>query len=122
MDFEQYLNEGKLYATSKDGVRKQVKNDREAAEWRNTVAKPPKPEKAAKVDHLPEIARIIQHEVGNHYPDSDGWDAINSKVRKLTGVRDPYEASQLMDKAAKKHLQAKSFGHYVDHFGDELPK
>lgn len=120
MKFEEFLIEaGKRFAYSKDGVRKHVKTDREAEEWKQTIAKTPKP---AKKDHLPEIARIIETEVGNHFPDSDGMDVINSKVRKLTGIKDPYEATLIIDKAAKKHLRVKDFHTYVDDMHKQYAK
>lgn len=127
MNFEEFLTEGKLYATSKDGVRKQVKNDAEAHEWRETIAKQPK-EKAARAAKtsafdLGKIARIIEAEVGNHYPDSDGFDAIKKQVQRLyPHVRNSWDVTELLNKAAKKELKSKSYGEYVDDFHTEQGK
>lgn len=125
MDFESFLMmEGKLFAYSKDGVRKQVKNDAEAAEWRNTVAKPKKePKKEPKAaEDLNWVARIIQHEVSNGYPDTDGWDFALSAVRKKQPHLGVMEAGDLLNKAAKKILKVKDFQGYVDYFHKDYGK
>lgn len=70
--------------------------------------------KEARENRSLHIARHIEAEVGNHYPDSDGFEAISNKVRKL-GIPH-HEVIDHLDKAARKHLGAKSFDHYVDNF------
>jgi hypothetical protein len=70
--------------------------------------------KEARENRSLHIARHIEAEVGNHYPDSDGFEAISNKVRKM-GIPH-HEVIDHLDKAARKHLGAKSFDHYVDNF------
>lgn len=122
------LSEGKLYATSKDGVRKAVMNDAHAAEWRDTVAKPPKKDnsaaraatKEAAASQLRAVSRIVQNEVSNGYPDTDGFDFILPKLKKMYPQMKSYEYMDLINKAVKTHLGAKDFHAYVDTFGEML--
>jgi hypothetical protein len=75
----------------------------------------------SKANQSHEIARHIETEVGNHYPDSDGFDAIAKKLRSHYGISS-HAAIDHMDAAARKHLGAKSFSHYVDNFDKDYKK
>lgn len=128
--FEEFLAEGKLYATTKDGVRKHVQNDREAAEVRGSYhdpkkdpsyVKPKATPKPGAVDHE-HLARKIEMAVGDHYPDTDGSDSLISHIKKTYPHVKSYEYGDHLDKAAKKHLGAKSFGDYVEKFHSDQDK
>ena len=76
---------------------------------------------AAKDDHkkaedrkLYQIAHHVNTEVANHYPDTDGYEAITHHLRGM-GIH-PMDAIHHINKAVKKHLGAKDFSDYVDQF------
>lgn len=65
------------------------------------------------------LAREIEMQVGAHFPDSEGLDAIMSRARKIYGFDRNYPEHMLMDlidAAAKKHLGSNDFYSYVEDF------
>lgn len=113
---EEALTEAPYYSLEASKARMAKEKARAAAKEAIAAAKKNAAEarKNAKADQSGMIARHIETEVGNHYPDSDGYDAIASKLHRM-GIGH-HDAITHMDKAARKHLGAKSFSHYVDNF------
>lgn len=113
---EEALAEAPYYSLEASKARMAKEKARAAAKEAITAAKKNAAEarKNAKADQSGMIARHIETEVGSHYPDSDGYDAIASKLHRM-GIGH-HDAITHMDKAARKHLGAKSFSHYVDNF------
>lgn len=113
---ETELTEAPYYSLQASKERMAKEKARAAAKEAVAAAKKKAAEdrKGAKADQSHMIARHIEAEVGNHYPDSDGYDAIASKLHKMGIGR--HDAITHMDKAARKHLGAKSFSHFVDNF------
>lgn len=117
---EAYLDEN-VYKAMAAANKARIKAEKDAAAA--AKAKEPKPKSHAQRvnDMHKELARHIEAEVGNHYPDSDGTHVLYPKVdalkRKhgLTYSQHNYNHDHL-DAAAKKHLGAKSFSHYLDNF------
>lgn len=65
------------------------------------------------------LAREIEMQVGAHFPDSEGLDAIMSRARKIYGFDRNYPEDMLMDlinDAVKKHLGSNDFYSYVEDF------
>lgn len=65
------------------------------------------------------LAREIEMQVGAHFPDSEGLDAIMSRARKIYGFDRNYPEDMLMDlinDAVKKHLGSDDFYSYVEDF------
>jgi hypothetical protein len=104
-----YSLEASKARMAKEKARATAKAAIAAAKVDSSIAR-----KEARENRSLHIARHIEAEVGNHYPDSDGFEAISNKVRKL-GIPH-HEVIDHLDKAARKHLGAKSFDHYVDNF------
>lgn len=94
---------------AKEKARAAAKEAVAAAKRDSSIAR-----KEARENRSALIARHIEAEVGNHYPDTDGFEVISNKVRKM-GIPH-HEVIDHLDKAARKHLGAKSFDHYVDNF------
>lgn len=113
---EEVITEAPYYSLEASKARMAKEKARAAAKEAVAAAKKNASEarKNAKAAQSYTIARHIEAEVGNHYPDSDGYDAIASKLHKM-GIGH-HDAITHMDKAARKHLGAKSFSHYVDNF------
>lgn len=130
-EFKNELMEGwRTYATTKDGHRTLVKNDRHAAEVRDSYHNPKKdpsynaPAKKAKpgaVDYE-HLARKIEMNAGDHYPDTDGFDAMSRHLKKTHPHINSHEHIDHLDKACKKHLGAKSYGDYIDKTYAEFDK
>jgi len=70
--------------------------------------------KKAEDRKLYQIAHHVNTEVANHYPDTDGYEAITHHLRGM-GIH-PMDAIHHINKAVKKHLGAKDFSDYVDQF------
>jgi len=104
-----YSLEASKARMAKEKARATAKAAIAAAKKDSSIAR-----KEARENRSLHIARHIEAEVGNHYPDSDGFEAISNKVRKM-GIPH-HEVIDHLDKAARKHLGAKSFDHYVDNF------
>lgn len=104
-----YSLEASKARMAKEKARAAAKAAIAAAKADSSIAR-----KEARENRSLHIARHIEAEVGNHYPDSDGFEAISNKVRKM-GIPH-HEVIDHLDKAARKHLGAKSFDHYVDNF------
>jgi len=113
---EEALNEAPYYSLEASKARMAKEKARAAAKAAIAAAKADSSiaRKEARENRSLHIARHIEAEVGNHYPDSDGFEAISNKVRKM-GIPH-HEVIDHLDKAARKHLGAKSFDHYVDNF------
>ena len=65
------------------------------------------------------LAREIEMQVGAHFPDSEGLEAIMPRARKIYGFDRSYPEHMLMDlidAAAKKHLGSDDFYSYVEDF------
>lgn len=109
-------NKLNLFVYTKDGERKKAKTEAEAAYWR-AYSKPgkTKAEPVKSGPDLKKIADIVQHEVANAYPDSDGLDFIFSKMKKTMGI-DEDRAYDLINKAVKAHLGVKDFDKYIKNF------
>lgn len=66
-----------------------------------------------KVDHMERNhADYIAHNLGNHFPDTDGYDHVRNKFIKA-GVH-PDKVDAHIHKVVRKHLGASSYGHYVE--------
>jgi len=118
------LNEGAPYY-SLEASKARMAKEKTAREKKEAASASKKSDSAARAEHKANqsyrIARHIETEVGNHYPDSDGFEAIQHKLRKHEGIH-PYDAIDHMNHAAKKHLGAKSFSDYVDQFHSDYAK
>ena len=111
-----YSLEASKSRMAKEKAREDAKKSKSDAGKAATQAK-----RDSKANQSHEIARHIETEVGNHYPDSDGFDAIAKKLRSQYGISS-HAAIDHMDAAARKHLGAKSFSHYVDNFDKDYKK
>jgi hypothetical protein len=114
--FETFLAEGRRFAYSKDGVRKEVKSDAEAANWKDTIAKPAKsaPAKKEAIDYT-WLSHVIMTEVSQIFPDNDGFEQISRKFLKKYPHVDSWDVRKHIDKACKQHLNMKDFDDYIDH-------
>jgi hypothetical protein len=112
---EDVLDESSVFAKMAAENRAKAKAKREADKaWvKNTAAKMKAAHKEKQANLHLHVAHHIAAEVGNHYPDSDGYDAIVHRLKKHHGIHE-YDAIDHMNAAAKKHLGAKSFSDYVD--------
>ena len=69
--------------------------------------------KRERVDQaLSQLATMIEDGVSNSFPDGDPWDHIAPRARKIGIPMDNLLA--WLDRAAKKHLSAKSYHDYLD--------
>ena len=66
---------------------------------------------------LSKLATVIEDGVGNSFPDGDPFDYIAPRARKLGIQMDNLLA--WLDRAAKKHLSAKSYHDYLDQIWDD---
>jgi hypothetical protein len=105
----------KLAQANKDRAKKD-KEERVALEKAQALAKKEQAA-AAKAELIPKIASIIQREVSAVYPDADPFDFILPKVRKL-GVAER-DVLDLLNKACKEKLGAKSYDQYLSDFADD---
>lgn len=121
LKFNQFVNEEvldenvykQMAAANKARIKaekEKAKADLKSAHAEHAVAKKKHKE---EIDHW--TARVVNAEVGAHYPDTDGWDAIHKHMKKI-GLHDAYDAHEHVSRVVRKHLGAKSFGDYVDKF------
>jgi hypothetical protein len=123
----------KEFVYTKDGVRKQVKNEDEASNVRDSYHNPKKhpsyvkPATARKnaaipIDHN-KIAIHAEMTIGDHTPDADGHDVIHHKVAKMYPHLTHDQVNHHINLAVKKHLGSddymdhvmKTAGHYHRH-------
>lgn len=130
--FSEFLDEAKVlwHATTKDGVVKKAKSPEEAARIRDTYhdhkkhpdyKAPPRKKKPEAVDSY-RLANHVAMAVADHYPDTDGWDHVSRHLSKnYPHIRKDHHSDHI-DKAVRKHLGAKDYGHYVEKTHKEFDK